>query len=242
MRLLFTLWIAYLVFSVTPSFGESEKERPVFGQIEIHIRAPDAKVSAPMTVKMDPEVCGKTKESESLRLGAKQELADAVAWVEGPQVLAWPALADDDAPSSDSPTFESKNCEISPRVVIAQPRETIRFFNRDPILHSIRAEGKKNYPIFRAHPPQLAVTTLRLELPEIVPITSDLHPWMKAFVVVAPHQNYAISNTDGKALITQIPKGSYQLRLWHSVLGEFKYPSEILVGSKKINLAIEWKN
>jgi len=238
MQLLFALCLTYIVWGVSPSFAQEETESPKFAELEVRIKAPDIKLPAPMQVKMDVEVCGTTKTSEILQLGPNRELIDAVVWVEGPQTLAWPRPTDEDF---EGPSFESKNCELSPRVVISRPREMIRFFNRDPILHSFRAEGKKNYPVFRAHPPKLASTSIRLEHPEIVPIASDLHPWMKAYVVVAPHQNYAISNSAGVALISRLRRGKYTLHLWHPSLGDLKVSEEIEIQGRKLSLSIDWK-
>lgn len=51
-------------------------------------------------------------------------------------------------------------------------------------------------------------------------IDCDTHAWMKAYIHVFDHSFYAISDLRGNAVIKDLPKGSYQLNIWHEVLGE----------------------
>lgn len=213
----------------------------VFGSLEVRLTLANAIRPSPMPVRMDREVCGESRPSSTLRLGAHQELADAVVWVEGARVLGWPKLnlQPKEIDSSKLPTIVMENCEHRPLVVITRPSGGVRFINRDKILHSLRGQGTRNYPVFRPHPPHLKETLMKFEHPEIVPIFSDLHPWMKATVVVAPHQNYAITNTLGRAEIKFIPTGEFQLKVWHSDLGLYEYPQAVPIRDKKVVLEIK---
>ena len=55
--------------------------------------------------------------------------------------------------------------------------------------------------------------------PEIIRVDCDLHPWMRAWVVVAEHPFYAVTNDQGNFVLDNVPPGAYTLQLWHESLG-----------------------
>lgn len=212
------------------------------GDLRLSVTLTEVPKLSPVSVRMDQAVCGKSRIPNSLTIGRHGEVLDVVVWVEGARVLGWPTSDSNDsqATGDSGPTLYLRNCEIQPPVLMTQPKESVRIINQDPVLHSLRAQGKKNFPVFRAHPPNLAVSLMRFDEPEIVPIYSDTHPWMKAFVVVAPHQNYAITDQEGRATIKSIPLGKVKLKLWHAILGQFEFPREIEIQMRNETIAIEW--
>lgn len=203
--------------------------------LSLNVVLKDVVPTDPIQVRMDPEVCGATRQSTSVIVDKRGGLKDVVAWVEGNRVLGWPPRE-----RSETPTLRLKNCDCEPHVLVVQPKETIKILNEDPILHSLRAQGQKNYPVFRVHPPNLIATFMRFTDAEIVQVYSDLHPWMRASVVVAPHQNYAITDKNGDATISSIPLGKVRLKLWHSVMGLFEYPDTIEIRPKMDEIKIVW--
>src|SRR5437764_717248 len=60
-----------------------------------------------------------------------------------------------------------------------------------------------------------------------VPITCDLHSWMKSWVVVAEHPYYAVTDAAGAFRIAAVPPGKYRLRMWHEVLGDVSREVEV---------------
>jgi hypothetical protein len=58
-----------------------------------------------------------------------------------------------------------------------------------------------------------------LKEPEIIRVDCDLHPWMRAWVVVADHPFYAVTNDRGEFMLDNVPPGEYTLRLWQESLG-----------------------
>jgi hypothetical protein len=55
--------------------------------------------------------------------------------------------------------------------------------------------------------------------PEIIRVDCDLHPWMRAWVVVAEHPFYALTNHQGEFTLANVPAGSYAIQVWHERLG-----------------------
>lgn len=54
---------------------------------------------------------------------------------------------------------------------------------------------------------------------EIIRVDCDLHPWMRAWVVVAEHPFYAVTNDQGEFILNHVPPGEYTLQLWQESLG-----------------------
>jgi hypothetical protein len=55
--------------------------------------------------------------------------------------------------------------------------------------------------------------------PEIIRVDCDLHPWMRAWVVVAEHPFYALTNDQGEFTLANVPAGQYTIQVWHERLG-----------------------
>ena len=47
----------------------------------------------------------------------------------------------------------------------------------------------------------------------------DLHAWMRAWVVVADHPFYAITNDMGEFILDNVPQGRYTLWIWQESFG-----------------------
>ena len=50
-------------------------------------------------------------------------------------------------------------------------------------------------------------------------IVCDTHPWMKSYVGVLPHPFFDVTNRDGTFSIENIPVGTYEIGVWHELLG-----------------------
>jgi len=55
--------------------------------------------------------------------------------------------------------------------------------------------------------------------PGVLAVTDDLHPWVRAWVVVTPHPFVAITGPDGRFRFDGVPAGRYRLVAWHEHLG-----------------------
>jgi hypothetical protein len=54
----------------------------------------------------------------------------------------------------------------------------------------------------------------------MLPVRCNNHPWMQAFINVAPNPYYAISAPDGTFTLPNLPPGTYTLAAVHEKLGE----------------------
>jgi len=49
-------------------------------------------------------------------------------------------------------------------------------------------------------------------------IKCDVHPWMSTYVAVMSHPFFAVTGTDGKFSIKNVPAGTYEVEVWHEKL------------------------
>jgi plastocyanin len=172
------------------------------------VAAPSKKVE----VTIDQYLCGKEKEAEDLVVSRRSEIANAVVWIENaPADTPWPAGAEKTA-------IDQNGCTFLPRVAIVRAGGTVDFLNSDRLLHNIHAMPKLNAGFNRTQPKNRTVP-VTFSKPEIVRVDCDLHSWMTAWVVVAAHPFYAVTNSDGQFSFDKLPAGSYRLQIWHERLG-----------------------
>jgi hypothetical protein len=62
---------------------------------------------------------------------------------------------------------------------------------------------------------------------------------MRAWVVVADHPFYALSNEAGEFVLSGVPPGTYTLSIWQEALGTAT--REVTVGAEDARVTIEFK-
>lgn len=117
-------------------------------------------------------------------------------------------------------SVDQHGCQFVPHVQVVPVKQPLFILNSDGILHNIHTYSTANPPVNRAQPKFLKRVKLTFEKPEIVKLTCDVHNWMKAWIVVAEHPYYAVTDDQGHFKLDGIPAGSYTLQLWHETLGE----------------------
>ena len=126
---------------------------------------------------------------------------------------------------ADTPAvvLDQKGCRFLPHVLALQQGGTVEFRNSDPTMHNIHttpaAAGNKTVDVSQG--PRGAAETQRFNTPEtMLPVRCNNHPWMNAFLNVAPSPYFAVSEADGSFTIQNVPAGSYTLAAVHEKLGE----------------------
>jgi hypothetical protein len=118
--------------------------------------------------------------------------------------------------------LDNKQCAFTPHVQIAATGSELILKNSDPILHTVHARlGKET--LFNAGLPQWRQVSKILDRSGMIRIDCDvLHTWMSAAIVVVSSPYVAVTRENGSFTIEEIPPGSYDVEIWHEVLGSRK--------------------
>jgi plastocyanin len=166
-------------------------------------------------VTVDRNTCGTTKDAEDLVVSPEMGLHNVVVSLVTPP---------SDVKLSVMPTtqMDQKQCVFVPRVVIVPVGGTVEFLNSDRLLHNLHSATAKHNPIFNRTQPKGRTIPVAFRRPEIIRIDCDLHPWMRAWVVVAEHPFYTLTNDKGEFTLDNVPPGAYTLQIWHESLDAMK--------------------
>ena len=124
------------------------------------------------------------------------------------------------------PKIVQEACLFAPFVQIAPKGADLTIVNRDPLLHNIHAYeqiGRARRTLFNIAQPMAGQTDtapLRMRRGSVVEIDCDAHNWMSAWIYTAAHPYLAATGPDGRFDIGDVPPGSYELVMWHPILGE----------------------
>ena len=108
---------------------------------------------------------------------------------------------------------------------------TLEVVNSDAVLHHPKAMAGEQKVFDFPMPLKGYTVPRRLEKAELVRVTCETHPWMKAFVQVLDSGAYAITDEQGSFSIAGVPAGKHKLRLWHERLGEREEEIEVAPGA-----------
>ncbi|MFM8283739.1 MAG: hypothetical protein ACKOCW_09305 [Planctomycetaceae bacterium] len=176
----------------------------------------------------DVEVCGKHKlVSEELVVGDTGGIANVVVFVRDKDVKIHPDLA---ASKGATVTLDNKDCRFQPHVAVVQTGQSLVLKNSDTVGHNSNVATIKNSPS-NSLIPAGGESKITFTAEEAIPaqVTCNIHPWMKAWVVVRPNPYAAVSKPDGSFEIKGVPAGEVELQLWHEKAG---YIGEIKVAGK----------
>ena len=119
--------------------------------------------------------------------------------------------------------LDQKGCRYTPHVVAVQQGGAVEFRNSDPTMHNIHTMPRNaaNSATDVSEPPMGQPQTQRFAAPEtMIPVRCNNHPWMNAFLNVAPNPYFAVTGADGSFSIKNLPPGTYTLAAVQEKLGE----------------------
>ncbi len=116
--------------------------------------------------------------------------------------------------------LDQKNCEFEPYVLPMHQDQTLVIKSSDPMInHNVRMSPLSNPGKNQTLAPggELAVTLFAERFP--IEMQCDIHPWMKAYVLVCDHPFFATTAADGSFEIKGVPAGPQRLVLWQKSVG-----------------------
>lgn len=154
--------------------------------------------------------------SQSLVPSRDGGVGNAVVWLTG--VASGPK---DDAPRRARLTLDG--CRLEPRVQRVALASTVLVNGRDAMLSrlkfTVEGESEPRATVLLSDVGQIVPTDASNAKPGLVRVHDDLHPWVRAYIVVAPHPFVAVTAADGQFRFDGVPPGRYTLHVWHERLG-----------------------
>ena len=143
---------------------------------------------------------------------AEGKLADAFVWVSsGLEGLRFEM-------PGDSALLDQQGCRYYPHVQGVRVGQPIIIRNSDPTIHNVHARPEENDQ-FNIGQTDQSETVRTFERPEVmIPVTCDVHGWMKSWIAVLDHPAYATTGTGG-TFSFRVPPGEYEVTAWHERLG-----------------------
>ena len=115
------------------------------------------------------------------------------------------------------------NDRFVPHFLFARTDQRIRVLNDDPVSRHLQITPIRNAHFNRLLKPsdRTGFVLDQLTQSERIPIrvTSNLHPWMSAYLLVLDHPYAAISDGEGKYEIRNLPIGEHVFFVWQETIG-----------------------
>lgn len=212
--ILFSLTIA-LLLPMTPNTASAAGWGSLKGRFVLDGQLPQL---APLVVTKDQYCIDKHPEDESVVVGDDGALANVVVYVR----LGRRDTIDvhpDFAPQLDEPVvLDNLGCHFVPHVTLLRTGQPLVLKNSDPVGHNT------NVGMFNQIIPAGGSTPTKIDrgaaLP--LPVTCNIHPFMKGYVLVQGHPYMAVSAEDGSFEIRNLPAGKREFTFWHEAAGLVK--------------------
>lgn len=195
-----------------------------------------------LTTLPDAVYCGRISDGRGWRLlqpfmtGPNGELRQIVVMLEG---------IEKGKPFGEykPPMIEARDCRFLPFVNVVRDRRDIVVVNMDPAMHDIQAYETSQLgprvlfnvplPISQRYPHEAGLSAHFHKHYEGTPVTQTIkmtkgrriftmqcgfHAYMESWALVAEHPYVAVTDEAGRFQLTDIPPGTYRLKLWHPYL------------------------
>ena len=110
--------------------------------------------------------------------------------------------------------LDQKVCTYIPHVLIVPVGTPVRILNNDGILHNIHTYGVKNQSVNLAQPRFKKRIKMTFDEPENIQVRCDVHGWMSAWIIAVDHPYYAVTDSSGNFVISDVPPGTYTVNIW----------------------------
>jgi plastocyanin len=134
---------------------------------------------------------------------------------DGEMTAAYAYVADlVEAPAKKTAEIRQKGLKFRPEHLVVQTGTRISFPNDDKIHHhvfSVSPAGSFNLGYSRSDHP---TPTQLFAAPGVVDINCDIHPLMKATVLVVPNRHWVPVHSDGTFTLIGVPLGRRTIRVW----------------------------
>jgi len=189
----------------------------------LSLRAPAA--APPVTTPAGPRsvVTGTLTAATTLDL-QKPDLSRAVVYIAANDAL------DHEAPPKDPAIVTQHDKKFIPDFLVVSRNTTIEFPNDDPFDHNVfsRSKAAPAFDLDR-YPKGMSKSRVFSET-GVVQVFCNIHPSMRAMIVVTPNRCFARADARGGFSIPDVPPGKYTLVAWQDRCDEVRQEIEVTAG------------
>jgi len=158
------------------------------------------------------ECGGDIRYSQRLVVDPSGGVSSAVVWLDAPSL----------APEARQETavLDQQHCAFAPHVMVVPLGGTLAIRNSDPVLHNVRIFREGTMLLHEWQQPSAADLTWTFTEPGRFVVRCGVHPWMYAWIVVAGHRYFGVTDAEGRVIISEVPEGHYTMHVWHESLGQ----------------------
>lgn len=169
----------------------------------------------------DPGVCAASGSlvSQSLAVDPKTRgVRHAFVYLVRPKGTN-PALVKELLAKNAKVVVDQKNCEFIPYAVALHQDQTIEFKSSDPVNHNVHLQPFTNAPFNLILAAGGSVEKKLVAERRVIPLSCDIHPWMKGWIMVFDHPFFAVTAEDGSFELKGVPAGEHKLVIWQESVG-----------------------
>lgn len=129
-------------------------------------------------------------------------------------VIAVPVAGLKSLPKPRDEIVDQIDREFVPYVKPILSGSYVRFPNKDNIRHHVYSfSPAKTFelPLYKGTP----AAPVLFDKPGVVVLGCNIHDWMVGYIYVSESPYFAKTGTDGVAVIGELPRGDYRVRVWH---------------------------
>ena len=179
---------------------------------------------ANLPVTRDMKVCGANKPADFRGVGKLDLLVAVFGWRTTGEVLYL-----------ENRTTDWAHPVFVPHVLVAPVSATVEVVNSDKALHQVRAQAGDFRLMNYAMPIPGHLVPTKLTNEGIFNVNCDVHPWMRAWLLVLPTAAYAVTGPEGTYRVADVPPGKHKVKFWHERLGERDAEIEIQPGRTAVH-------
>ena len=110
--------------------------------------------------------------------------------------------------------LDQLRCEFVPHLQIVRTGTHIVVSNSDKVIHNFHLFLNGKTVVNEVEPDGAPPHEITLTETGLNYVICDVHPWMRGFVMVTSHPYYALTDSNGRYSLTNVPPGRYTLKMW----------------------------
>jgi plastocyanin len=167
----------------------------------------------PVTAKVDLVATNEEKPASRGSASAATDASNVAVWLTPLDENGMPRSAGT-ATSGPAPQLIQRNKTFQPHVLIIEVGTLIQFPNKDPFFHNVFSlyDGKRfDLGLYEAG----TTRSVRFSRPGVSFLFCNIHPEMSAVVVAVDTPYFALSDSKGRVMISNVPDGRYEMHVWY---------------------------